>query len=144
MYRKILVPIDGSDHSRYTLSQAVRLAAEAGTQAELTIVHVGSFAPVADMAALVDLNRLLEDEGKAILTQAEQTLKGQTFRWVTKYVTGDPAGQICRLAREVGAEVIVIGNRGGGLFSELLLGSVSHKVIQHAPGPVLVIRQPQA
>jgi len=141
VYRKILVPIDGSSHSRYTLSQAARLAAGAGAEGELTVVHVGSFAPVADMAALVDLNRLLEDEGRAILAQADEALKGSPFTWTTRYVSGDPASQICRLAAEVGAEVIVIGNRGGGLFSELLLGSVSHKVIQHAPGPVLVIRQ---
>lgn len=142
MYQKILVPVDGSPHSQYTLTQAVELARRFGAEAKVTVLHVGSFAALADLAMVVDVHAMLEEEGKVILARAEEAFVGTTFDHSSLYLTGDPVETICRVARD-GYDVVVIGNRGRGLFAELLLGSVSHKVIQHAPCPVLVIRAAQ-
>lgn len=141
MYRKILVPVDGSDHSHYTLSQAVKLATLFGADTQLTIIHVCSYFPYGDLSMAIDMNRLLTDEGTAVLADAEQWLDGVGFPHDAVSVIGDPAEEICRKAEDEQYELIIIGNRGRGLFSELLLGSVSHKVIQHASCPVLVIRK---
>jgi nucleotide-binding universal stress UspA family protein len=141
MYQKILVPIDGSVHSQYTLTQAIVLAQTLGPGTTLTLVHVGSYAALADMAMAVDLNTLLADEGKAILQSAEAQFAGLNVQHDSRYLAGDPAESICRLAEEGQYDLVVIGNRGGGLFAELLMGSVSHKVIHHAPCPVLVVRR---
>jgi nucleotide-binding universal stress UspA family protein len=54
---------------------------------------------------------------------------------------GEPGMTICDVAVEVGAEVIVLGSHGHGWLQRVLLGSVSHYVLQHAPCPVLVMRQ---
>lgn len=142
MYRKILVPVDGSAHSRYTLDQAVRLAGDLGPGVTLTVLHVGSMAAFVDMSMVADIGKLLEDEGRAVLSEAETAFRGTDLVYRLEYRSGDPAETVCRMAAEDGTDLVVIGNRGGGLFAELLLGSVSHKVIQHAPCPVLVIRQP--
>jgi len=140
MYRKILVPVDGSSHSQFTLTQAVALASRLGTDVSVTVLHVGSYAALADVSMVVDIYSMLEEEGRAILAKTEQTFLGTTVVHDGKYLSGDPSELICRTAEEGAYDLIVIGNRGRGLFAELLLGSVSHKVIQHAPCPVLVIR----
>lgn len=140
MYRKILVPVDGSAHSQYTLTQAIALAGEFAPGVTLTVLNVGSFVAFADGGMVVDLTSLLEEEGKAILARADEAFSGPEPAHDSRYLMGDPSETICRVAEEGKYDLIVIGNRGRGLFAELLLGSVSHKVIQHAPCPVLVIR----
>jgi nucleotide-binding universal stress UspA family protein len=55
-----------------------------------------------------------------------------------KAVQGQPAEVLLEEARD--AEFIVVSNRGHGGFASLLLGSVSHQVVQHAPCPVTVAR----
>jgi nucleotide-binding universal stress UspA family protein len=52
---------------------------------------------------------------------------------------GRAADVLLQEAKE--ADLIVVGNRGLGGFSSLLLGSVSHQVVQHAPSPVTVVRE---
>lgn len=141
MYRKILVPIDGSEHSHYTLTQAVSLAALFGPDTQITVFHVSSYFPYGDLSMAIDMNLLLEEEGAAVLAAAEPLVAGARCRHDSASVVGDPAEEICRKAFDEKYDLIVIGNRGRGLFSELLLGSVSHKVIQHASCPTLVIRK---
>lgn len=53
---------------------------------------------------------------------------------------GDPATTLCELARELAADVLVVGSRGRGFLKSALLGSVSSRVLHHAPCPVLVQR----
>jgi nucleotide-binding universal stress UspA family protein len=54
---------------------------------------------------------------------------------------GDPAIEICRVAKEGRFDLVVIGSHGWGFFKRVLLGSVSHHVLHHAPCPVLVVRE---
>ena len=54
---------------------------------------------------------------------------------------GDVAGTICRVAEEVGVDVIVVGSHGRTGLQRLFLGSVSEHVVRHAPCPVLVVRE---
>jgi nucleotide-binding universal stress UspA family protein len=140
MYQKILVPIDGSIHSHHTLEQAVRLAGFMGPGCRLRVLHVSAYVLVGDAALVVDPARVQEEEGKAILAAAAPLLKDAPFAHDEVYTAGDPAETICRMAEDEGFDLIVIGNRGRGLFSELLMGSVSHKILQHASCPVLLIR----
>ena len=50
------------------------------------------------------------------------------------------SGTVCRIAGELGVDVIVVGSHGRGAIERLLLGSVSDQIVRHAPCPVLVIR----
>jgi nucleotide-binding universal stress UspA family protein len=54
--------------------------------------------------------------------------------------TGDAGPAICRMAEEVGADVVVVGSRGRGAIKRALLGSVSTHVTANAPCPVVVVR----
>lgn len=53
---------------------------------------------------------------------------------------GDPGPTICTVAANEGFDLIVIGSHGSGAIRRMLLGSVSHHVLHHAPCPVLVVR----
>lgn len=53
---------------------------------------------------------------------------------------GDPAAEIVNVARETGAEMIVVGSRGLGRMQGMLLGSVSDRIVHLAHCPVLVVR----
>jgi nucleotide-binding universal stress UspA family protein len=52
---------------------------------------------------------------------------------------GDPAAEICAVARKRDSRIIVIGSRGWGRIGGLIFGSVSESVLHHAPCPVLVV-----
>jgi nucleotide-binding universal stress UspA family protein len=54
----------------------------------------------------------------------------------------DIAAELISVADEIGADLIVVGSRGLSTFSSLLLGSVSHKLVQLAGRPVLVTHDP--
>ena len=140
MYQRILVPIDGSSRSLHTLGEAVTLASGFGSGVTLTVFHVNVPIALNDLSVGIDLTKVVEDEGLSILARAQPLLDRAPFAHDLRSVTGDPAQEICDLAKEGQYDLIVIGTRGHGLFTELLLGSVSHKVIAHAPCPVLVIR----
>ena len=69
-----------------------------------------------------------------------EKLGGYTKVKYTPLAGSDPADTIIEAAEEQGADTIVIGNRGLGTLSALILGSVSEKLIQSSRVPVLVVK----
>lgn len=57
---------------------------------------------------------------------------------------GKAADTLCDLAGHLGADLVIVGSRGLGAGRRLILGSVSDRVVHHAPCPVLVLRPHQA
>ena len=83
---------------------------------------------------LDDLRQRLENEWSAPLKQA-----GIRYRTVFETGSRGPAATLIAVAKDEHADLIVTGSRGLGGFGELLLGSVSHQLVLHAPMPVVVI-----
>jgi nucleotide-binding universal stress UspA family protein len=63
---------------------------------------------------------------------------GMAYEW--QFEVGHPVDTILHVAKDRGADLIVLGSRGLGGFKRLLLGSVSNGVLHHAPCPVLIVR----
>jgi nucleotide-binding universal stress UspA family protein len=59
-----------------------------------------------------------------------------------KFVEGDPADEILRLAREIKPELIVMGTHGRTGLARLLMGSVAEEVVRKSPYPVLTVKPP--
>jgi nucleotide-binding universal stress UspA family protein len=130
----LVVGYDGSDGSRRALARVRELTID---YRALVIVAV---APVIRSAGMgVDLGgprlnteRLLED--------ARELLDGCDGAAIeTRAAVGDPATVLTDIAREVDAQLVVVGRRGGDFVRRTLLGSVAQRVVQEAPCDVLVV-----
>jgi universal stress protein A len=141
----ILVPVDFSPHATLALAEAVELATP--YQAQLTVVYVIPqviFHP--DWAANVEETLDLAD----ITAEAQQTLlkmiapyRQAGARISAKVLAGGPHVEIVRLARQIGAELIVIGAHGTADRPPFLMGSVAEQVVRDAPCSVLTVRAPR-
>jgi nucleotide-binding universal stress UspA family protein len=144
----IIVGIDGSEHSRWALTWAMREAVS--HRVPLTVVTVrpaqvrpatGVFWGVHDYA---EDGQDLELTQRAVREFAVQVAKdtGETVPDITVNVeTGDAAEELVRASQD--ADMLVVGSRGSGGFASLLMGSVSSQVTHHAACPVVVIPGPR-
>ena len=141
MFKKILVPLDGSDLAAKILPQVEELAKQ--VKAQITLLAVGS----SDTCAGGEAPPEAIKEGAACpefplatyLEQAAGKLRAQGVEVTWVYKQGNPAREIVAYAAENDVDLIAIASHGGGEIA-WLLGSVAHKVIAHAPGSVLIWR----
>ncbi len=139
MYR-ILVAIDGSEHSRRAVSYAARRAKAAPCRIDLLHVEhpvmaweVGAVSP----AEAVMASR--EVQSKEVLEAAASQFEHGT-EVQSHTVIGEPAGTILEQAAKLGADEIVIGSRGLRPLGAAVLGSVAYKVVHDAKVAVVVVR----
>jgi nucleotide-binding universal stress UspA family protein len=141
--KTILVGLDGSSGSARALDWAIQVAKS--LKADIVAVYVleilsptavgYGLAPIGlPDGWLDDLRRQFENEWSAPLKQA-----GIRYRTVFETGARGPAPTLIGVANELHADLIVTGSRGLGGFGELLLGSVSHQLVQRAPMPVVVV-----
>jgi nucleotide-binding universal stress UspA family protein len=141
MFKKIVWATDGSENANRALTIAKSLASE-GT-ATLTIVHVVQKIATSGDAALgwyAD-EELVEAKVNEIASELSQEGLNATVK-IVKHVGPQPAHDIADVAREAGADLIVVGTRGHAAIPGLLLGSVTHRLLHVAPCPVLVVPAP--
>jgi nucleotide-binding universal stress UspA family protein len=124
----ILVAYD--DPTTETLGRAADLAAAFGSTLIVTYVA----APV-ESTAPQDAEQVARER----LSQAESYLRQRGLAAELVPAVGPPAETILRLARERGADLIVVGTRKKGFLDRLIEGSVSQDVVRHAPCDVLVV-----
>ncbi len=138
--RTILLPTDFSYASDAALPHAEALARQSG--ARLLIVHVEE-PPLAYGGGELYYGTPEPDTTRitAMLEAVKPVDPQVAFRH--HLAMGDPAGEICRIAAEEGAEMIVLGTHGRTGLLRLLMGSVAESIVRHAPCPVLVYRQPE-
>jgi nucleotide-binding universal stress UspA family protein len=139
MFENILVAVDGSKHSDAAFDVAMDISQKYGSQ--VFVLHV--FQGGTGSGTLVSPG--FEDDmraiGQQILNSYEAKVKERRLQNVRMLLQmGDAAQRIMETASEIKCGLVLIGSRGRGGFKELLLGSVSHKVTNHASCPVLVVK----
>lgn len=141
MFSKILVPVDGSDNSLRALDQAIFLAK--GTGASVTAIHVIENPPTVYVESQKLLNDLLANyraESAKVLDKCKQMAEKSGVRIETVIAEGDAASNIVGYAHKEGFDLVIIGSRGLGRFKEMVLGSVSNKVLHHTKTSVLIVK----
>ena len=138
MFSNILVAVDGSESANKAFQRAIYLAQKCNSK--LDLVHVVQCEVGGDSANTFEIIEDLKDKAMKMLEEYRiEAAKSNTSMQIT-IMQGDPAKVIIELAKAKVPDLIIMGTRGRSSFQELLIGSVSQKVMHHANCPVMVVR----
>ena len=137
LFRRILCPIDFSEHSFAALAVALKVAQQ--NDARLYLLNVApvpagaaGFAP-----APMEPYPFLDKDRQEQLAKIGHERIPASVRYETLVISGDPAEQVLNAARGLEADLIVMGTHGRKGISRLMLGSVAERVVRESPTPVL-------
>jgi nucleotide-binding universal stress UspA family protein len=142
MFRRLLVAFDGSPHAQQALTEAIDLAqTNSGTLTVMSVTPEPSVWAMSGYDVPINVDRVskeLEREYQSLLDGAVESVPADLP--VKKVLKRGPAGP--RIVDEANAgnhDLVVMGSRGRGELRSLLLGSVSHRVLEASHVPVLVV-----
>ncbi|MBK7456540.1 MAG: universal stress protein [Anaerolineales bacterium] len=142
MYRKILVPLDGSKVAEGVLPHAKSLAYSEG--AELILLTVGANPALdyafSDPGLAQQAIQEQEDRSSKYITEIEAQLKSAGFKTSTQMRVGSVADVILGVAEELQVDVIAMSTHGRTGPARWLLGSIAERVVRNSNIPVLLIR----
>lgn len=137
--RAILLATDGSQHSIKAAEHVVTLL-KGEEDYKLTVVHVIDHEASKHDAWLGMNPGARQREREEKLKPVTRVLEEADISYSVNLTKGDPADEIIKCAKTEDMNLIVIGSRGLNAIQELVLGSVSHNVVQKADRPVLVVK----
>jgi len=139
----IIVGVDGSGHSQRALAFAMHEAAIRGVPLTVLTVHEAVRGYYADMAVYADDPARTEEARLAAQAETDKVLAGldqprpDPESVTVTAVHGFVVDELINAA--AGADMLIVGSRGAGGFTRLMMGSVAGQVAQHAHCPVLLI-----
>jgi nucleotide-binding universal stress UspA family protein len=139
MFEKILYPTDFSDVSKKALDYIKQLK-DAGTK-EVIILHVIDLREIARELDFQKVLERMEEKAREETKTIETELNKNGFYVKSRIETGIPFRDILRVEKEEDISLIVMGSHGKSCIDEMIIGSVSEKVIRKSTKPVLVIRR---
>lgn len=139
MYKKVLLAVDGSDHSIRAAKQAVKLVA-GSADSQVTIVFVADHANAKNEVLHSGSSMELDLKRRKKLQPIEETLATGEVKYKVEILHGTPGPTIVEFANKEKFDILVIGSRGLNGLQEMVLGSVSHKVVKRANCPVLIVK----
>lgn len=142
---RIVLAVDGSDQSYY----AARALEHLKQADKITVLHALDVPYPAFPMVMPEVagelytvtEKRLREEGERVLQFVRSVLPPKAAEVSARLAAGRPAEMILSVAEEEHADVIVLGARGLGLVKELLLGSVSHRILSHASCPTLIVNR---
>ncbi len=140
MFDNILLAVDGSDHSMRAAQYAGELARALNSRMVRVVV---AFETIPEYLGEPNRQQAIDarlDKANAILQKAQSAVGQIPGEIHTELIEGAPAEAIIDVAKTRSSSIIVMGSRGLSGIQEMVLGSTSHKVVSHAPCPVLIVR----
>ena len=136
---KIAVAIDGSDNALRAARHAITLA-QHFPEAQVEVIYVKDYTKARD-------ERLLSLNEESLLLKRQQKVdpvlelaRNAGIKAKMTLLKGDPSQEIIKYVNAEAMDQLVIGSRGLSTFQEMVLGSVSHKVMKHVNCPVTVVK----
>jgi len=137
--KKCLVCLDGSKTSLRALARALDEAGRGADVLAVTAVEALAFFDCTGMDCQTTFTTIMREPQK-ILAEAEELARQRGLTIRTRIEAGRPAETIARIARQEQCDEIILGSRGKDEVQNLLLGSVSTRLVQIAPCTVVVVR----
>ena len=147
MFKKILIPVDGSELALKAVATGVKLAAE--VSAQVVFLHARSpyIAPYAAEVALMDsktqdmFERSISLDSEKILAEAKKIADAAAVaNQSVSAVSSRAESLIEKTVNELGCDLIVIGTHGRGAVGRFIMGSVTTRLLHISPVPVLIYR----
>ena len=140
MYKKILVPTDGSEFAKKAQKHALFLAKVSGAEIVAVSVTENNFVnglPLDD--EVYQLNQILKERSEENLKEFDELNDNNDLKITHVIREGSPAKVILEVAKDENIDLIVIGSSGKSGFDRFIMGSVADKVVNSAKCAVLVI-----
>ncbi|WP_394375671.1 universal stress protein [Stutzerimonas frequens] len=142
--RRLLVAYDGSDNSKRALQYVVDLVRDTGMALQVHVVNVQHepiiYGEYVTSAMIDELNNSLMAKSRGVLDEAAAMLQAGGLTCETHTQLGNVAEQINDAVKRLGCDTVVMGTRGLGSFTGLVLGSVANRVIHEVSVPVLLVK----
>ncbi|MBO0603147.1 universal stress protein [Sporosarcina sp. E16_3] len=136
---KIAVAIDGSENALRAAKHAITLV-QYLPEAHLEVIYVSDYDKARD-------ERLLSQSPESLTLKREQKVqpilelaKGVGVKAKVTMLKGNPSQEIIKYVNSEEIDQLVIGSRGLNTFQEMVLGSVSHKVMKHVNCPITIVK----
>ena len=141
---KFLVAVDGSEPSGRAIDHLIRQVGVLKEPPEIHLLNVQHPLPYGSrVSSVVGHDKIAQfhrEEGMVALKTAMRKLDAAGIKYHHHIGVGVEAEIICQYAKEKGCDQIIMGTRGLGSVSNLVLGSVATKVIHLSPVPVLLVK----
>jgi Universal stress protein UspA and related nucleotide-binding proteins len=148
MYKKILLPTDGSEYANKAAKHAIWIASLNGAELiALNVIETSSLVGLPAEDLIVRIKEMLKEEGRKSLEKISDILKeseieGECQKEVKLTMStkeGSPSDVIIDTVKEEGVDLIVMGTSGKHGLDRFLLGSVTENVVRSSQCPVLVV-----
>jgi len=133
MYRRVILPTDGSDLAMEGVREGMKLAA--ALEVPATAIYV---IEMKNIRISEKIKESLKETAKRSLKQVEVLAEEMDVELESKMMKGEPYEEICEYAQE--DDVIYISSHGMSGFRELFLGSTTNRILQHADCTVSVVK----
>lgn len=141
MFQKIVVAVDGSEISQKAFEVALSEAKMWNAALHLVyVVETSRFSSLPMDNTMEVIYSLLEKEGRDIFEKSTARAATEGISIVTHLKDGHAGTEILALAKELGADLIIVGSRGKSGIDRLLLGSVSAHIVQNSTCTTMVVR----
>ena len=155
MYRRIVVPLDGSSLAEAVLPHATAIAESFKAELHLVqvvreardLVNLGVLDPVSmgsvavpDMETLASAVQAQAQHTERYLEEQAAAPRSKGIKVVTAVLLGDPSTQIVKYAQDKGMDLVAISTHGRSGISRMVFGSVAERVVRQGTVPVLLIR----
>jgi len=144
MYKRALIPLDGSAVAESILPFILEIAGPLDMQVTLVRVIVPSPPVAIEGAVAIDDVEKLREEAETYLAAAASELRAKGLRVTTTVRCGEPVDEILTAAIEADADLIAMTTHGRSGLSRLVFGSIAAAVLARAEVPVFMMRQTAA
>jgi len=137
MYDEVLCPTDGSEAADAALDVAIAVADAHG--ATLHVLNVADTNQPSLARIEGQVRDVLEGEGRDIVDDAASKARGAGVDVVSEVIQGGPSRTVCEYVTDQGIDLVVMGTRGKSTVKQIVLGSVTERVVRNGAAPVLVV-----
>lgn len=142
MYKKILVPLDGSELSISILDHVIAIASDCRVP-EVVLMRVRepldpTVIETLDAKIAVELDEAYREDAASYLEKIAGTLKKKGINAKIEVLAGNPAEEIIKYIQSRGVDLVIMSTHGRSGISRWVFGSVADKIIRNSPVPVLI------